>query len=220
MISIFDVIGPNMIGPSSSHTAGALRIALLAKQIAKDEIESVEFVLFGSFAKTYKGHGTDRALVGGILGFNTDDHRIKNSFDHAHAANIAYKFTISQSDDFEHPNTVQVIIKTKKGETVDVVGVSVGGGCAEIHRIDGVEVKLSGQYYTLFVRQHDRPGVVAHITKVLSDFGVNVAFMNLYRENKSETAYTIIETDDPITPEMLEKINENKNIQTAKIINT
>lgn len=217
-ISAFDVIGPNMIGPSSSHTAGALRIALLARGMARGKIAKVRFVLHGSFSTTYKGHGSDRALVGGILGYSTDDPRIKNSFEHARSENIEFSFEIGDDPQIEHPNTVDVEITTQDGAKTLVRGVSVGGGRAELRAIDGVGLKLSGEYSTLFVKQYDRPGVIAHITKVLAEFGVNIAFMNLYREGKSALACTVIEADETISENMIEQVLLNENIISATII--
>ncbi len=217
-ISVFDVIGPNMIGPSSSHTAGALRIALLAGKIAQGKIVKVRFILFGSFAKTYKGHGTDRALVAGILGYNTEDYRIRDSFQHAKEAGIDFSFETNETNTDVHPNTVEVVITTEDGTVTRVMGVSIGGGNAQLAQINGVDISLSGNYHTLFIKQIDTPGVVAHITKCLAECTINIAFMRLYRENKGENAYTIIEADEGIPQEVIAKVRENPNIISAMII--
>jgi len=217
-MSVFDVIGPNMIGPSSSHTAGALRIALLASKLAKAKITRVHFVLYGSFAKTYKGHGTDRALLGGILGFNTEDSRIKESFLYADQAGLQYSFELNEIEKDVHPNTVDITITAEDGSTFCVRGVSTGGGNCKIVKIDQIEVAFTGEYVTLLIRQRDIFGVVAYITSCLSEYRVNIAFMRLYRENKGEAAYTIIETDNDISAELLRKIEQCKDITSAMVI--
>ena len=194
-ISVFDVIGPNMIGPSSSHTAGACVIAFLAHRMISPPIVRADFTLYGSFAKTYRGHGTDRALLGGIMGFGTDDIRIRDSFDIAKERGIAFSFTPCLTETDVHPNTVDIRMENSAGDTAEVRGESLGGGKVRISRINGVTVDFTGEYSTVIVVQQDTPGVVAHITRVLSDRGVNIAFMRLYRESKGRTAYTIVESD-------------------------
>lgn len=217
-ISVFDIIGPNMIGPSSSHTAGALRIAKLASHMVKQPITKVKFILYGSFAKTYQGHGTDRALVAGILGFDTEDYRIKESFLHAKEVGLQYDFEINTSKQDLHPNTVDIVITADTGVETTVRGVSIGGGRAVLKKINGVEVDLSGEYHTLVVRHKDQPGVVAKITHILSTFDINIAFMKLYRENKGTIAYSIIEADQPINADVIEQIEEFQNVYEAILI--
>ena len=217
-ISIFDVIGPTMIGPSSSHTAGALRIALLAGKLVRGRIVRADFTLYGAFAQTYKGHGTDRALVAGVLGFSTDDPRIRDSFSHAEQAGLAYSFTIGGLGRDLHPNTVDITLQSDTGQSVSVRGVSTGGGSCLIERIDGVAVSLSGDYNTLLIRQQDTPGVVAYITGVLSDYGINIAFMRMYRETKGQTAYTIIEVDGGLSDAIVPRIEGHPAIDSALLI--
>lgn len=217
-ISVFDVIGPNMIGPSSSHTAGALRISLMVKKIVNKPIRTAKFVLYGSFAQTYKGHGTDRALVAGILGMNTEDERIKDAFAYAQKEGLTYSFAISQEDTDYHPNTVDVIVTDECGDVTTITGSSIGGGNIKIVKINGMEVEFTGEYFTMLVKQKDTPGTVAHITKCLSDCEINIAFMRLYREDKGMIAYTIIEADEHIDARVIEKIKENTSIIDVKII--
>lgn len=217
-ISIFDVIGPNMIGPSSSHTAGALRIALLAGKLTRERAAQVEFTLYGSFSQTYRGHGTDRALLAGILGFGTEDARIKDSFRLADEAGLAYHFVVNETEKELHPNTVDIAITDEKGARTTVRGVSTGGGSCTIARINGVNVSLSGNYNTLLIRQLDKPGVLASITRVLSDYSINIAFMRMYRESKGQTAYTIIEVDGGIPEAAAHKIEENEHVESALLI--
>jgi len=201
-ISVFDVIGPNMIGPSSSHTAGALRIALMAGKLASAPVKKAHFILYGSFARTYHGHGTDRALVGGILGFSTEDRRIRDSFAHARAAGVEISFEADTSKETAHPNTVEIILTDENGQVTDVVGESIGGGNARLVRINGVGVDISGELETIVITQKDEPGVIAHVTRCLYDEGINIAFLTVYREERHELAYSVIETDGQL-PEVL-----------------
>ncbi|QGU95963.1 L-serine ammonia-lyase, iron-sulfur-dependent, subunit beta [Clostridium bovifaecis] len=217
-ISVFDVIGPNMIGPSSSHTAGALRIALMAGEMVKGKIVNVKFILYGSFAETYKGHGTDRALLAGIMGFNTEDYRIKDSFGIADENKLTYSFEVNTTNKDVHPNTVDIVITNDSGVTTTVRGESIGGGNILIKNINGVEISLSGNYNTILVNQKDTPGVAAHITKVLSENCINIAFMRIYREAKGEFAYTIIEADEEISQKVIEQIEGNSFIESAMLI--
>ena len=189
-ISVFDVMGPNMIGPSSSHTAGAARIAFLARKMLNGTLKKVQFTLYGSFAKTYHGHGTDRALLGGIMGFETD----------------------------VHPNTVDILMANENGDHIMIRGESLGGGKARICRINDVEVDFTGEYSTLIVIQKDKPGVVTYITKCLSDQGVNIAFMRLFRESKGNTAYSIVESDGLLPENIAEEIRKSPNVSDVMII--
>ncbi|MBR5228543.1 MAG: L-serine ammonia-lyase, iron-sulfur-dependent subunit beta, partial [Firmicutes bacterium] len=194
-ISVFDVLGPNMIGPSSSHTAGANVIAYLAQKMINGPIVKVTFTLYGSFAKTYRGHGTDRALVGGILGFATDDVRIRDSFELATAAGIDFTFIPNDVEEDVHPNTVDILMENASGQTMSVRGESLGGGKCRIVRINQAKVEFTGEYSAVIILQKDRPGVVAHVTKCLSDRNVNIAYMRVFRREKGTTAYTIVESD-------------------------
>ena len=217
-ISIFDVIGPNMIGPSSSHTAGAVRIALLVRKLIQGEIREVKFILYGSFAQTYKGHGTDKALVAGILGMDTEDERIKDAFTYAKEAGLCYTFEPNTIKHTDHPNTVEVIVVDDKGETTSVVGASIGGGNVRIDQINGVDVEFTGEYCTMIIKQQDTPGVVAYITSSLSEYNINIAFMRLYREDKGAFAFTINETDEHIDERVQDKIREHASILSVRII--
>jgi L-serine dehydratase len=217
-ISIFDVIGPNMIGPSSSHTAGAVSIALMARNLFSEEIKSVTFTLYGSFAKTYQGHGTDRALLGGILGFDTHDERIRDAFAHAKEMGVTYTFVIDEQTVTNHPNTADIDIVGTTGRKMSIRGESIGGGKMKIVRIDGIDVEFTVEYSTLIVKQLDKPGVVAHITQALSEQNVNIAFMRLFREDKGATAYTVVESDEAIPTQVLEQIRTNENVADLMLI--
>lgn len=217
-ISVFDVLGPNMIGPSSSHTAGAEIIAFLAQKMITPPLVRVSFTLYGSFAKTYHGHGTDRALLGGIMGFSADDTRIRDSFDIAAKRGLAYSFTPNETETDIHPNTVDIRMENAEGQVMTVRGESLGGGKVRIVRINGVKVDFSGEYNALIVVQQDKPGVVAHITNVLSEHGVNIAFMRLFREAKGHTAYTIVESDERLPEGVSELLRQNPNITDVMVV--
>lgn len=217
-LSVFDVIGPNMIGPSSSHTAGAAVLAFLAQKLIAPPLRSVSFTLHGSFAKTYLGHGTDRALLGGVMGFSTDDVRIRNSLAIAEQRGLTYSFLPSEEEKDVHPNTVDIRMKNEAGKVMEVRGESLGGGKVHISRINGVSVDFTGEYSTVIVVQQDTPGVVAHITKVLSDSGVNIAFMRLYRESKGCTAYTIVESDGRFPEGIDVPLRENPHVYDVMLL--
>lgn len=207
-ISVFDVMGPNMIGPSSSHTAGALRIALLAGNLAKGKINHVKFILYGSFARTYHGHGTDRALVGGILGFNTDDERIRDSFQLAKEAGLTYEFVENFTNKDVHPNTVDIEVYCENDFSVTMRGVSIGGGNAVIRKLNGVDIDMNGASPTVIVKHWDKTGALAYYTKVLSDAGLNIGALKLYREGKGKFAYAIAELDSKVEEDILQKLEE------------
>ena len=204
-ISVFDVLGPNMIGPSSSHTAGAEIIAFLAQKMIAPPLRRVDFTLYGSFAKTYHGHGTD-------------DTRIRESFAIATERGLAYSFTPNEAETDIYPNTVDIRMENAAGRVMTVRGESLGGGKVRIVRINGVEVDFTGEYNALIVVQQDKPGVVAHITKILSDRGVNIAFMRLFRVEKGHTAYTIVESDERLPEGVDQLLLENPNIRDVMVV--
>ena len=217
-ISVFDVLGPNMIGPSSSHTAGACAIAYLAQKMKSGVLQEVEFTLYGSFAKTCRGHGTDRALLGGIMGFATDDVRIRDSFEIAEERGITFRFIPDEKETDIHPNTVDIRMVNDSGAVMTVRGESLGGGKVKIVRINQVQVDFTGEYNAVIIIQKDRPGVAAHITRILSDRNVNIAFMRLFRESRGEKAYTIVESDNRLPEDITEKLLENPNVQYVMLI--
>lgn len=217
-ISVFDVLGPNMVGPSSSHTAGACAIAYLAQKMKSGRLKKVVFTLYGSFAKTYHGHGTDRALLGGIMGFATDDVRIRDSFELAREQGIAFDFIPDDRETDLHPNTVDIQMVNDKGMEMLVRGESLGGGKVRIVRINQAQVDFTGEYNAIIVIQRDKTGVAAHITKCLSEMRINIAFMRIFRESKGEKAYTIVESDDWLPGEIREKILENPNVLDVMVV--
>ena len=217
-ISVFEVIGPDMVGPSSSHTAGAASIARLAWRLMHPKIKSVHFTLYGSFARTYQGHGTDRALLGGMMGFETDDVRIRDSFEIAEKEGIEFSFTANTIETDVHPNTVDMEIEDCEGRKLSVRGESIGGGKVRPTRIDGVKVLFTGEYHSLIVVHKDHPGVIANVTTILSKCHVNIAYLRVYRENKGGIAYMIIESDEEITNETVEAIEKNPFVKDTMLI--
>ena len=200
-LSVFDIIGPRMTGPSSSHTAGAVRIAFIARRLVGEEISRVHFTLYGSFAETGRGHGTDKALIGGILGFMPDDERIRNAYEIAKKQGIGVDFTFSD-EPADHPNTVKIELWDVHDRMMEVVGRSVGGGNILITEINEQGVELSGEYPTLIVSHRDEPGVIAEVSHVLAQLNINIAFMRVFRHGRGRDAYMCIETDTPVTKQM------------------
>ena len=217
-ISAFDVLGPNMIGPSSSHTAGAAKIAYLAQKMIGGKLTRVDFALYGSFSETYRGHGTDRALLGGIQGFTADDTRIRSSFEIADAAGLQYSFTPDFDETEIYPNPVDIRMENVAGRDLTVRGESVGGGKVRITRINGVAVDFTGEYSAVIVIHRDRPGLVAHISKCLCDRNVNIAFMRLFREAKGSTAYSIVESDGVLPEGLRESLFENEYVYDVMLV--
>ena len=217
-ISVFDVVGPNMIGPSSSHTAGAALIAQLAQKMIAPPITRADFTLYGSFAKTYRGHGTDRALLGGIMGFSTDDIRIRDSFALAEQQGIQFSFRPDETETELHPNTVDIRMENAAGQAMTVRGESLGGGKVRIVRINDMPVEFTGEYNALIVVQQDKPGVVAHIASALSAQNVNIAFMRLFRTGKGSTAYTIVESDQSLPDGIDLQLRKNPHIIDVMVV--
>lgn len=202
--SVFDIIGPVMIGPSSSHTAGALRIGRVARMIFGKDPTWVNIYLYESFAKTYKGHGTDVALIGGILGFDTDDVRIKNSIEIAKEKNIQIKF-IEEIANAPHPNTVRISMGDEHDD-IELVGISIGGGKIEIIELNQFELKLSGHYPAILVAHEDRYGVIADVAQTLSKYEINIGHMEVSRKERGKKALMVIETDQNIEPHVLNEV--------------
>jgi L-serine dehydratase len=215
--SAFDIIGPAMIGPSSSHTAGAARLGKVAKLIAGDKIKSVRFLLHGSFAKTYRGHGTDRALVAGILGMDPWDERLKDSLIIAEDQELDYKFVEADLGDM-HPNSVKFIITKEDKTVVEVVGSSIGGGNISITEIDGEPLEFTGAYPTLIIKHEDVPGMVSNVTALMSKIDINIAFMKVYRSSKGEMATMIFETDNILPEHVIGEISQISHIKSIRVI--
>lgn len=215
---VFDILGPIMIGPSSSHTAGAARLAKVASIIAGGKIKKVEFLLHGSFAQTYKGHGTDKALVAGILNMDPWDENLKRSFNIAEEKGIELKFTETDLGDV-HPNTVKFIITRDDGHITEVTGSSIGGGNILVFNIDGQNVEFTGERPTILTQHKDLPGVISKISAILYDENINIANMRVYRSAKGKMATMALETDNLISETVMDRIKDIEEIEVVKFIN-
>lgn len=201
-----------MIGPSSSHTAGAARLGRLARILLGEPPAKALITLHGSFAATYRGHGTDLALVGGLLGFGTDDERIRDAFNHASAAGLHVRIETADLGNV-HPNTVRLDLEGVSGKKISVTGSSLGAGKVEVTEIDGLKVSLTGEQPGLVVTYPDRPGVAAAITGVLAREGINIAGMRITRAGRGKTAICIIECDQEIPQSAIREIEGLPGIQ-------
>ena len=207
MINIFDMMGPVMVGPSSSHTAGAARIGNMGRTLLGEEVTRADIGLYGSFAETGYGHGTDRALLAGLLGMKPDDLRIPNAYEEANRAGMAYSFRTVELRD-AHPNTALLELTGKSGKKLTLQASSIGGGAIVVNKIDGIDVNFTGDFNTLIVRNQDESGSVAAITSILSQVHINVANMSGNRHRRGGDALMVIETDQHIKPRQVEFLSE------------
>ena len=196
-MNVFDIIGPVMIGPSSSHTAGAVRLGRVAWKILGERAVRAEIQLSGSFAQTYQGHGTDKALVAGIMGMHSDDERIRNSLQLAQDSGLAVTFQEIQLPG-AHPNTARIALTGQNGGQAVVQGASVGGGTILVTEINGLSVSLTGQYNTILVLHQDKPGAIAAVTQFMAESGVNIGNFRLSRPQKGGEALMTIEVDGDV----------------------
>lgn len=202
-MGIFDIIGPVMVGPSSSHTAGAVRIGYICYKLMDEPIRNVHIGLYGSFLATGRGHGTDRALVAGLLGMKPDDVRIPDSFEIAREKGMKYEFGEAKLTG-ANPNTAVLSLEGESGRMLEIIAESIGGGRIKVRKIDGLDANFSGDYPTLVVHNVDEPGHIAMMTEILRAQSVNIATMQLYRECPGGMAVTVIECDQEIPKEALE----------------
>ena len=215
---LFDVLGPVMTGPSSSHTAGAVRIGLTARRLLGSTPLNAEIQLHGSFAATGRGHGTDRALVAGLLGMQPDDPRIPQSFDLARQAGLQFSVG-SVTLRGAHPNTAVLHLTGEDGRSLEVVGASIGGGRISICQIDGITTNFGADYNTLIVHNLDTPGHVAAVTGCLSDHAINIATMQLYRSTAGGYAVMVLECDQPIPEEVIAELWQKPGIVKVTSLN-
>ncbi len=206
-ISAFDIIGPIMVGPSSSHTAGAVRLGRLGRAILGAQPQNAILGLHGSFAQTGRGHGTDRALVAGLLGLATDDPHIRKSLDLARAAGMAVAFRTVDLGEDAHPNSVEMILQADE-QKVRVVGDSIGGGMVEIRAINQYGINFTGEHETLLVAAEDRPGTIHAITGLFLQYRLNIAFSRVERIQRGGEAIQIFETDDAIPDDLIEALED------------
>jgi len=208
--SAFDIIGPVMVGPSSSHTAGAARIGRVARTLFNRQPKKAVISLYGSFAKTYKGHGTDVAIVGGLLDFDTFDERIPTSLQLAKEVGMEVIFSLEDSVT-EHPNTVRINLYDDMGD-LEVVGISIGGGTIEIIELNSFKLKLSGEHPAILVVHNDQFGVISAVTQILAIHQINIGHMEVSRKEKGKMALMIIEVDQKIDQQIINVIEKIPNV--------
>lgn len=216
-MDIFDLIGPIMVGPSSSHTAGAVRIGLACRRILGEEVSEADITLSGSFAATGRGHGTDRAIVAGLLGMTPDDERVPSSFEAARDKGLLFSFAFGEIP-LSHPNTARLQLRGVHGAEADIEAASIGGGRIEIRRIGDMSLCFSAEHPTLIIRNADRPGTVAEVSRVLSEGKINIATFQVNRNNRGGEAVMVIECDTPVTGELLARIRSLPGILRAVYI--
>ena len=217
-MNIFDILGPVMVGPSSSHTAGAVRIGLIARRLLGGQPATAKITLSGSFAATGTGHGTDRALVAGLLGMKPDDIRIPDSFALAVEQGLAFTFDKIELKE-AHPNTAILQLSTAGGRELEVQASSLGGGRIMVNKLDGINVNFNGDSPTLIVHNLDQPGHVAEVTSMLSHKSVNIATMQLYRNHRGGYAVMVIETDQDIPAEALRWLSRLEGVIKVTYLN-
>lgn len=218
-IGIFDVLGPIMIGPSSSHTAGAARLGKIAITIVNKPIKDVTFLLHGSFKETYKGHGTDRALVAGILGMMPDDERLRDALLIAEKEGLEVHFLPADLGQV-HPNTVKILMTDCDDINWEVLGSSIGGGLVEIYEINGNKVKITGEYPTIITCHDDIPGTVSKVSTLFYDNDINIAHMTLVRSQKGKDATMTFEVDNNVSEELIAAIKAVEGVNRVILINS
>lgn len=216
-MNVFDILGPVMIGPSSSHTAGAARIGRVARSLLGAAPKTAEIKLHGSFAKTYKGHGTDKALIAGIMDMAPDDERIRFAPQLAQEQGIDIRIIPTELDD-AHPNTALITLTDAQGNQVSIQGSSIGGGNILITAVNGMEVQITGQYTTLIVLHQDTPGTIAAVTDVLAASQVNICNFRLSRQKKGGVAVMTIEMDSRFDRRLNERVEALPNIISSTIL--
>lgn len=214
----FEVLGPIMVGPSSSHTAGACRISNVAAKIVEKPFEKVSFYLHGSFAMTYKGHGTDRALIGGILGFSTYDKRIRNAFEIADDEGLNYEFIPTDLGEGFHPNTVKIVFSYKDKEDEYIIGSSIGGGNILIVNIDGIPVKFKGEYPTFLFQYAEQKGIIATVSTILADNDYNIESMSTTKNELTQVVTLTVETSRNVDKDIVKKLIENERFLMARYV--
>ena len=215
-IGLFDIMGPITIGPSSSHTAGAVRIGLVCRMLLGDDVKHARITFYGSFADTYHGHGTDKAVIGGLLGFRTDNEKIRESLRLAEFRGLSYEI-FTQEDPRLHPNTV-VIEASSKDKKVRLQGASVGGGAFRVNEINGMAVQVTFAEDTLILFHRDSPGVLASIAHILSSNGYNIGNLRLSRTRREGDVITVVETDVPVDEATVDQLRSVESVSEAVVI--
>lgn len=211
MANIFDILGPVMVGPSSSHTAGAVRIGMVGRQLFGQQPDKAVVYLHGSFAATGKGHGTDRALIAGLLGMRPDDLRIPDSFEIAKENGMDFVIEPKELRD-AHPNTAKIMMEADNGKKLEIQAYSIGGGRIRVSMLDGMEVNFSGETHTLIVRNQDQPGCITDVSTVLNLCGINIATMQVFRARRGGEAVMVVETDQEVPASAIEMLEKRQGI--------
>ncbi|MDD7738805.1 MAG: L-serine ammonia-lyase, iron-sulfur-dependent subunit beta [Fusicatenibacter sp.] len=217
-MNLFDILGPVMVGPSSSHTAGAVRIGQMTRKLLGEKPVKAKILMYGSFSATGLGHGTDRALVAGLLGMSPDDIRIPDSFSAAKEEGLVYEFGTANLSG-AHPNSVILEVEGENGRELNVQACSLGGGRIMINRLDGLDVNCTCEMPTLIVHNLDQPGHVAEVTSMLAHKSVNIANMSLYRDKRGGSAVMVVETDQDIPAESLKWLEHLEGVVKVTYIN-
>ena len=215
-VSILDVMGPVMVGPSSSHTAGTARLGRVAREILDEDPVEVHFYLHPPLAATYRGHGSDFALVGGAIGLNVDDPRIPEAIRIAEQMEVKIEFAEEDQGDV-HPNTVRIEIKGKT-RAVEIVGSSIGGGVIEVFKINGFPTRFKGDSPSLLLFYRDRPGMISEVTRIIADEGINIASLYCSRKQRGKDAFMEVDVDSPISKSALGRINAVTDMAEAKYL--
>lgn len=217
-MNLFDILGPVMVGPSSSHTAGAVRIGRIARRLLGEGTPKTAHIgLAGSFAATGHGHGTDKAIVAGLLGMKPDDERIARSFELAHEAGMEFDFPRTTLSG-EHPNTAKLELTAQNGMTLSLIASSLGGGRIMVVEMNGLRASFTGDLPTLIVQNVDQPGHVGEVASMLAHKGINVATLHLYRDHPGGNAVMIIETDKAVPPEGIAWLEKSEGIRRVTFI--
>lgn len=211
-MNILDIIGPVMVGPSSSHTAGAARIGQITRKLLGENVKQAAIYLHGSFLATGRGHGTDRAIVAGLLGLSVDDGRIPQSFELAREAGMKFELQ-AISLQGAHPNTVKLEVTGDGGRQLEVIASSIGGGRIRICEIDGLTASFSGETPTLVVYNQDRPGCIVNVTSKLGSAGINIATMQVYRDERGGHAVMVIEVDQEVPASCIARLEQEDGIE-------
>lgn len=215
-ISLFDILGPITVGPSSSHTAGAVRLGLICRKLLGGEVKTAQITFYGSFAETYRGHGTDKAVIGGLLGFETDNEKIRESLALAEFRGLHYEI-LTAEDPRLHPNTV-LIEAASKSHAIRMMGASVGGGAIRVTEINGMDVEASFEEDTVILFHRDSPGVLANLAHILSTSGYNIGNLRLSRTRREGDVITVVETDVPVDEATLSRLRQVESVTGAIMI--
>ncbi len=217
-MSILGIMGPVMVGPSSSHTAGAARLGLLARLAYGRPVERVELILFNSLAETGKGHGTDKALVGGILGLAVDDERLRNAFDVAREQGVGFSFA-RRLDPDKHPNYVEIVFRgSAREEPFTVCGISLGGGSVRVTSVNGFAVEFSGRYDVLLLTYRDVPGMVGFMGDALGSRQINIAHLHISRDPETDLALALLKLDGPCPAEVVAELRAHQDMRDVTYI--